>query len=703
MTTAGKPKVLFFVSGLSVGGAERHTVALRARLRERGFDTALLVYGTKTSKSIAEMPGAEDPIRLDTVGMSRPLGWLAAWRALRRIDADVLIAVNQTPLIVSVALRRVGGIRSRIACVFHTTVLRPSDESRLAMFRWAAKLADAFVFISRNQMRYWRLRGIDCVRTPLITNGIDLDHFRPQPDERKRLRAELGLADDEVAFGLVATFRPEKNHLQLLEALTAVRERGIKARVIFVGNGPTFVAVEAAVAKAGLAGEVIFAGEQADVRPWIAACDVGVLCSNAVETYSLAAIEFLAGGVPMLMSDIGGASEIVTDGVNGYLFKVDDTAELIDRMTQMAEPATLARLKAASRPSTTAMSEDRMVDLYADLVEELAAQPDHVERGAFRAEGVGALAARPAPAMAAASPGMGHDARDDRAEALPVLRSDHRFQQRWSQDTRTPERIMAHYLLERRLAARLRSSSREERSVYYAQAYSELFASLPDHPQNTAQRDAAGDRIAAQSKLLREWLKPDTVYLEIGCGDAALTFAVAPKVREAIGVDVTPDLIDGAKAPANFRFVLSSGSDIDLPDASVDVVYSNQVMEHIHVDDVEAQLREIARVLKPGGHYLCATPNRVIGPTDVSKYFDDEPTGFHMKEYDVGELQVMFLKAGFSHVGFLVARRGVIFARPPYALLRGVERIAMSLPARLRRRLAPLLRPVLGINAVARR
>lgn len=661
-----KPRILFFVTGLSVGGAERHTVDLRARLRARGFDSSLLVFGPKSSQTIAELPGAEDPVMLNIVGMSRPWGWLRAWRAIRDLDPDLIVCVNQTPLIVAGVLRFLRLIRSKVIGVFHTTLMRKNEESRVFLFRWAANRADCFIFISENQRRYWQGRGIACPRTALILNGIDLDRFVPRPDLRTEQRNKLGFSERDVVFGLVATFRPEKNHLQLVEALGELRRRGIPAKVLFVGHGPTYDDVWSKVSVSGLQDHVVFAGEQSDVTPWVSACDVGVLCSNAVETFSLAAIEFLASGIPMVMSDIGGASEIVREGENGFLFEADNSAELVQKLSRIAEPETLARAKAASRTSIVNLSVERMADEYAAL---------------FQALGDDAASASPEP----------------------VLRPDHRFIQAWSKDQRSPDRIIAHYTIERELAGRLRNSSRSERQELYQAVYSELFARLPDHPQNTAPRDAQGQRIAQQLAYLSPWLGPDSTYVEIGCGDAALNFALASKVKRSIGVDVTPKLIDTAKAPPNFEFVHSDGIHIPLPAASVDLVYSNQVMEHIHPEDVAAQLAETARILRPGGLFLCATPSRAIGPTDVSKYFDDVPTGFHMKEYDFSEMRTLFEQAGFASVQFAVAGRGRIFARPPYPLMRAVERVTLALPTLIRRRLAPVLRPLLGINAIARR
>jgi len=280
------------------------------------------------------------------------------------------------------------------------------------------------------------------------------------------------------------------------------------------------------------------------------------------------------------------------------------------------------------------------------------------------------------------------------------LRADYKRIQKIRRDNRSPERLTAHYELERTLANRLRNSSREERKHLYTEVYSELFAGLPDHPQNTWTADPKNRRITQKVNMLRRFLSPNSIFLEVGCGDAALASALANNASEVIALDVTDVLIDFASAPKNFRFLGTSGVDIALPDNSVDVAYSNQLMEHLHVDDAEDQLREIVRVLKPGGVYLCNTPSRVTGPHDISCCFTDVATGFHMREYDYASLREIFLNAGFSKVRFPILLKGHWLATPPYPFLRVLEICLMKIPSRYRITVNQIARPLMGITAI---
>jgi SAM-dependent methyltransferase len=284
------------------------------------------------------------------------------------------------------------------------------------------------------------------------------------------------------------------------------------------------------------------------------------------------------------------------------------------------------------------------------------------------------------------------------ARALTNLKPDYLAIQRRRKDTRPPNRLIAHYELERRLADRLRFACRDERSRLYTEVYSELFNSLPDHPQKTT-AGTRTDRIAKQVRLLKPRVRRGDVYLEIGCGDALLPFALSGFAREVLGLDVTDALVDFAAAPANFRFLKTNGVEIPLAENSVDLAHSDQLMEHLHVEDAEAQLQEIHRVLRPGGHYVCKTPSSATGPHDISVFFDEVARGMHMREYDYGSLRALMLQAGFSSVQFPLVVAGYWVAAPPYQLLHGIERALQRLPGRLRH--SYLARFLMGITAVA--
>jgi SAM-dependent methyltransferase len=256
-------------------------------------------------------------------------------------------------------------------------------------------------------------------------------------------------------------------------------------------------------------------------------------------------------------------------------------------------------------------------------------------------------------------------------------------------DTRSPERVREHYVIERELADRLRRAGSAERTTLYRSVYDELFQRVPDHPQLTRRADATAQAAAVDGhlRLLRPYLRPGCSFLELGPGDCALARAVAEVAGAVYAVDVSVEITRLADRPPNLQVILSDGREVPVPPGSIDVAYSDQLLEHLHPDDAPVQVAGVYRALAPGGCYVCLTPNRLTGPHDVSMYFDDEARGLHLREYTTQELARLFHEAGFVRVQTLVRTRWRAFALPVWTIA-VLERTLEALPGRSGRALA---------------
>lgn len=249
---------------------------------------------------------------------------------------------------------------------------------------------------------------------------------------------------------------------------------------------------------------------------------------------------------------------------------------------------------------------------------------------------------------------------------------------------RSPEEIRQHYEVETALADRLRNADRDERLKLYGQVYDELFRRVPSHPQLTRKLDpnAQANAVAERMSLLSLFLRPSSVFLEIGAGDCALSRHVAGLVSRSIALDVSQVILDKAGG-TKMEVALSDGRSIPVAEGTVTVAYSYQLMEHIHPDDAMEQLRNIHSALAIGGKYVCVTPSRLNGPHDVSRYFDQVARGFHLKEYTVSELDKLFLDVGFRQTEAYVGISHRYF-RVPVIFLKVLESALERLPYRLR-------------------
>ena len=269
---------------------------------------------------------------------------------------------------------------------------------------------------------------------------------------------------------------------------------------------------------------------------------------------------------------------------------------------------------------------------------------------------------------------------------------------------RSFERLRAHYRVERRLADRLRRApDADARRRIFATMYDDLFREVPDHPRLRARGEAIAERsrdVDWDLAQLRPYLEPGCTFLEVGAGDCALSMRVAEGARRVYAVDISDQ--HASLLPENVELLVSDGTGIPVPAGSVDLAFSDQLMEHLHPDDARVQLANIHRALRPGGVYFCITPNRLFGPSDISGYFDDEPHGFHLREYSLRELVGILREAGFARVRTYVGARG-FFMRFPRALLEILELSLERLAPATRRRLASTkpLRALLGVRVAA--
>lgn len=331
-----KPRILFLFDELCLGGAQRHAIALMQSL-DAEFELVIAGCAATVSNELI-VPGFEDRvIGLGIIGFSRPSKWLELGRRLREFDADLIIGVNQFAGTLVGALKLISGLKAPYALSFHSTIVETAvGWSRTLPFFVSAWAASSFIYVSKNQAAMWTKRGLISRDTKTIVNGIDISQFPlSNAVDRARVRAEVGLSETDYVVGLCGAFRAEKNQAQLVRALAALKGRSIPTKALFVGDGPMRSQVENLSRDLGVEDRAFFVGSKKDVRPYLAAMDVGVLTSTT-ETLSLAALEMMSCGVPMVLSNVGGASEIVEDGLSGFLFPAGNDAALVDRLENLA-------------------------------------------------------------------------------------------------------------------------------------------------------------------------------------------------------------------------------------------------------------------------------------------------------------------------------------------------------------------------------
>ncbi len=201
--------------------------------------------------------------------------------------------------------------------------------------------ADTVVANSEAVSSYLTERGVSRDKIRLIYNGLDTDRVAKNA-VRVNVCTRLGLPDraDIKFVTIVANLRHEvKNIPMLLRAAAQVNDANV--HFIIAGEGELRQSLEAMAAELGVAERVHFIGRSDNVAELFAISFAGVLTSKA-EGFSNSLLEYMAAGLPAVATNVGGAAEIIENGVNGYLVESDDDGTLATRLSILAADPTIA-------------------------------------------------------------------------------------------------------------------------------------------------------------------------------------------------------------------------------------------------------------------------------------------------------------------------------------------------------------------------
>lgn len=365
------------IASMHVGGAEKHAVSLVNNLDATRFRIGLCCV-----KPDGNLARELDSTRLDSnfsLNVSSKLEWRAVRELARRIDEeqiDVIVCTNGYPLLYALLASRRARRKVQLVEVFHTTGYSQQLKSRLRMLlnRFAFRRCELVIYVSYKQREFWRARGLRAKRDIVIQNGIDAEYFtdRSTPQQKAATRAEFGFAPSDFVVGICAALRVEKAHGDLLRALRRLRDGGVPAKLLIIGDGSQRGEIERQIAELKLSGHAVIAGHRNDVRPYIACCDVMTLTSHAIETFSIAALESMALGKPVVLTRIGGAEEQVRHGANGFLFEPGDVATLahhLRRLTAATDRLSMGAM--AARDVRERFTVQRMVERFTEELQQL--------------------------------------------------------------------------------------------------------------------------------------------------------------------------------------------------------------------------------------------------------------------------------------------------------------------------------------------
>ena len=372
-----KIRVLHLITRLPVGGAERLLVDIARGLDPQRF-TSIACCIQDRGELAAELEASGIAVHSLERMRTRRFDWRAIGD-LARLMREQRIDVVHSHLYHANLYGRLAARRARVPAVatVHNTYAKRKLHREL-LNRWLAHISARVIAVSedvRNDLM--RYDGIPAQKIVVIHNGIDVGRVRTALT-RGEARARLGLPHEAIALGCVARLEEQKGHRFLLEALARLNDpaRGAaRFRVVLVGDGRLRAELERRAADLGVAAWTMFLGTRHDVPDILKALDICVMPS-LWEGLSVAMLEAMAAGLPLVISDVSGVSQVIGDNEFGLKVPVGDVSGLARTIAGLADaPERRLALGAAARQRVLAkFSAQAMLAELSRLYEEVSSR-----------------------------------------------------------------------------------------------------------------------------------------------------------------------------------------------------------------------------------------------------------------------------------------------------------------------------------------
>jgi len=256
-------------------------------------------------------------------GRGDPRGVLRLFRLLRHERVRVLITFLFHATLLGRVVGALAGVPVRVSS---ERTMGGEGWGRRLLNRWTVPLATHVVAVSDLVARYTaQAFRIPESRLTTIRNGVDAAAIQPTPRPR----------DPEApVVGCTARLHAENDHATLLEGFARVAAGRPNARLLLVGRGPEEGRLRRLSEGLGIAQRVTFAGEHADVRPWLAAMDVYAQTSRTAGI-SNSILEAMAAALPVVATAVGGTPEVVVDEETGILVPGRDAVALAGALERL--------------------------------------------------------------------------------------------------------------------------------------------------------------------------------------------------------------------------------------------------------------------------------------------------------------------------------------------------------------------------------
>jgi L-malate glycosyltransferase len=381
--------VLYFIYGLGEGGAEHQMLQLAKRMKDSGgyrVHIACLLRSGDLLHQAEEIVGEEVPgfpiTSFYNATMLVQLRRFASY--LRENKIEIVHAQDFYSNIFGMIGARLAGVPARVAFKGETHFSR-SPSQRFAE-RCSFRLAHAVIANAEAVRQLMIGDGVAAEKLVTIYNGIDLRRVAPSEGQRhEEVLTSFGLPTKAPRrfITIVANIQhPVKDHPMFLRAARRVRDAVPDAAFVIAGQGKLKDSLQAYATELGLADDVFFIGRCDRIGDLLGVSDVGVLSSQA-EGFSNSILEYMAAALPVVVTDVGGAREVVIEGETGYLVPSGEDVAMGEHIISLLrEPARARSMgERGRRVVAEKFSWEAQVSILRDFYEQLLARKQRGARG----------------------------------------------------------------------------------------------------------------------------------------------------------------------------------------------------------------------------------------------------------------------------------------------------------------------------------
>jgi glycosyltransferase involved in cell wall biosynthesis len=342
-----KPAVLQLIDSFNQGGSERQALQLARLLHESGrYDVRLACLSPEGSlrASIEDLDLGEIPSFPLTSFYDRnavtQLRRFARWLKSARID--ILHTHDFYTNVFGMAGGRLARLPVRVASMRETSEMRSAAQAHVQRFVYS--LAHHIVANSNAVREKLIADGTSAEKVTVVYNGLDLRRLDTRAS-RAEVLAMLGVPVDPPRrfISIVANMRHEvKDYPMFLRSARQVKAAIPDAAFLLAGEGELSESLQALAGELGIHDSTYFLGRCECVAELLSISEACVLSSKA-EGFSNSILEYMAAGRPVVVTDVGGAREVVSEGETGYLVRSGDDATMAERLIWLLRDPEKAR------------------------------------------------------------------------------------------------------------------------------------------------------------------------------------------------------------------------------------------------------------------------------------------------------------------------------------------------------------------------